>query len=219
MSDALSDIDAPAVPTSKRELARFHKRRETHQRIEQAALALFVERGFERTSIDMIAERAAISRRTFFHYFPSKEDIIHSAAGEDERMAAAARTLAANLSPLDAAEHILLVIVGQYENAAAFVIDRVTRQTPALMERRHYHYACRERSLLAALLRVWPDPSKLDVLRVAAAASIGVLRLAVDDWSVYEGELELLPFLRKGFCDLRDGLAGGPRVSGGGAQG
>jgi AcrR family transcriptional regulator len=209
MSESLPDLDPAAAQISKRELARFHKQRETHKRIEQAALALFVERGFERTSIDMIAQQAGISRRTFFHYFPSKEDIIHSAAGEDERMAAAAQTLAPKLSPLDAAEHILLVIVGEFENADALVIDRVTRQTPALMERRHYHYACRERSLLAALLRIWPAPSKLDVLRVAAAASIAVLRLAVDDWSLHQGELELLPFLRKGFRDLRDGLAGG----------
>jgi AcrR family transcriptional regulator len=199
----------PPVQVSKRELARFHKQRATHKRIEQAALALFVERGFERTSIDMIAERASISRRTFFHYFPSKEDIIHSEAGEEERMAAAARALVPNLSPLEAAEHILNVIVGEFEKDDAFVIDRITRQTPALMERRHYHYACRERSLLGALLRIWPDPSRLDVLRVTAAAGIGVLRLAVDAWSVHGGELELLPFLSKGFRNLRDGLSGG----------
>jgi AcrR family transcriptional regulator len=201
--------DLAPVQVTKRELARFHKQRETHKRIEQAALALFVERGFERTSIDMIAGRAGISRRTFFHYFPSKDDIIHSEAGEEERMASAARTLVPNLSPLEAAEHILNVIVGEFEKDDAFVIDRITRQTPALMERRHYHYACRERSLLGALLRLWPDPSKLDVLRVTAAASIGVLRFAVDAWSVHGGDLELLPFLSKGFCNLRDGLSGG----------
>ena len=209
MSDSLPDLDPLAVPLSKRELARFRKQRATHKRIEQAALALFVERGFERTSVDMIAEQAGISRRTFFHYFPSKDDIIHSAAGEDDRMAAAAQILAPSLSPLDAAEHILLAVVGEFANADALVIDRITRQTPALMERRHYHYACRERSLLAALQRIWPGPSKLDRLRVTAAASIAVLRLAVDDWSLHHGELELLPFLRKGFRDLRDGLAGG----------
>ena len=124
-------------------------------------------------------------------------------------MAASAGTLVPSLSPLEAAEHILSMIVGEFEKDDAFVIDRITRQTPALMERRHYHYACRERSLLAALMRLWPDPSRLGVLRGTAAASIGVLRLAVDDWSLHGGEAELLPFLRNGFGNLREGLSGG----------
>jgi len=212
MSEAPPDtIAKSSVTVAKHARTRFQKKRETRKRIEKAALELFVERGYDRTSIDMIAEHAGISRRTFFYYFPSKDDIIHSEADEDERMKAAAEALAPNLSALEAAEQILLATAADFSNEAACVIDRLTRQTPALMERRHYHYACRERSLLAALLRIWSDPSKLDVLRVTAAASIGVLRLSVDDWSVYEGELELLPFLRKGFCDLRDGIAPAPR--------
>lgn len=47
----------------------------THAEIEAAAFALFGERGFAGTTIDAIAERVGISRRTLFRYYPSKNDI------------------------------------------------------------------------------------------------------------------------------------------------
>lgn len=47
----------------------------TRAEVEHAAFELFAGRGFERTTIDDIAEAAGIGRRTFFRYFPSKNDI------------------------------------------------------------------------------------------------------------------------------------------------
>jgi mycofactocin system transcriptional regulator len=43
--------------------------------LEQTAFALFAARGFEATTVDEIAAAAGIGRRTFFRYFPSKNDI------------------------------------------------------------------------------------------------------------------------------------------------
>ncbi|MGC5413284.1 TetR family transcriptional regulator, partial [Streptomyces sp. DT225] len=42
----------------------------------EAAFALFLERGFERTTVDDIVARAGVGRRSFFRYFPSKEDAV-----------------------------------------------------------------------------------------------------------------------------------------------
>jgi AcrR family transcriptional regulator len=45
-------------------------------RLAQAAFELFDERGYEQTTVDDIAERAGLSRATFFRHYPSKEDVI-----------------------------------------------------------------------------------------------------------------------------------------------
>ncbi|WP_396655785.1 mycofactocin system transcriptional regulator [Microbacterium sp.] len=47
----------------------------THGEISHVALRLFLDRGFEKTTIDDIVEAAGIGRRTFFRYFRSKSDL------------------------------------------------------------------------------------------------------------------------------------------------
>ena len=47
----------------------------SHAELEQAAFALFAAHGFDATTVDEIAAAAGIGRRTFFRYFPSKNDV------------------------------------------------------------------------------------------------------------------------------------------------
>ena len=55
--------------------------------LEQTAFGLFASRGFDATTVDEIAAAAGIGRRTFFRYFPSKNDIPWGAfEAELERM-------------------------------------------------------------------------------------------------------------------------------------
>jgi TetR/AcrR family transcriptional regulator, regulator of mycofactocin system len=48
----------------------------TRAAIVEAALTLFQEQGFTETTVDAIAERADVGRRTFFRYFPAKESVL-----------------------------------------------------------------------------------------------------------------------------------------------
>ena len=52
-----------------------HKRRR-YRAIRQAAAELVRERGYEAMTYDAVAERAGVSRRTVFNYFPTKFDLI-----------------------------------------------------------------------------------------------------------------------------------------------
>ena len=55
---------------------RERKKRATRLAIRDAAMALFAQQGFARTTIDQIAEAADVSRATVFSYFPTKEEIV-----------------------------------------------------------------------------------------------------------------------------------------------
>jgi AcrR family transcriptional regulator len=70
VADRLADPPAPTVV--ERNLRRVRER----LRIEKAALKLLLERGFEAVTAEDIAEAAEISRRTFFRYFPSRDEVL-----------------------------------------------------------------------------------------------------------------------------------------------
>ncbi|MCZ2401843.1 TetR family transcriptional regulator [Paenarthrobacter sp. Z7-10] len=55
---------------------RARKRAAAEASIEQAALTLALERGYENVTVEMICEASMISQRTFFNYFGSKEGVI-----------------------------------------------------------------------------------------------------------------------------------------------
>ena len=50
-------------------------------RLEQAAMELFIERGFEQTTVTEIATRAGLTQRTFFRYFADKREVLFWGAG------------------------------------------------------------------------------------------------------------------------------------------
>jgi AcrR family transcriptional regulator len=88
---------------------RERKKQRTHSAISDAAIALFLERGFENVSITQIAEAAEVSRRTLFAYFPTKEDlVVHRVADHESEAARVVRARAGQVTPLAALrEHFL----------------------------------------------------------------------------------------------------------------
>ncbi|NUW46027.1 TetR family transcriptional regulator [Nonomuraea rhodomycinica] len=64
------------MPTTPDQKLWARTRQAVHAEVARTAMSLFLERGFEATTIDDIAAAAGISRRSFFRYFGTKEDIV-----------------------------------------------------------------------------------------------------------------------------------------------
>jgi TetR/AcrR family transcriptional regulator, regulator of mycofactocin system len=79
------------------------KRVTSRAELEQAAFGLFAANGFEQTTVDQIAAAAGIGRRTFFRYFPSKNDVPWGAFEDElERMRIRLKACPARIPLMDA---------------------------------------------------------------------------------------------------------------------
>lgn len=120
----------PRQPAGLRE----RKKEKTRQALAAAAMRLFAERGYEATTVADIAACAGVSTRTFFAYFPNKEDVFFT--GTQERLdlvRQAFATHAAVLPPLGAMRATLEEIT-QAASVDLFGPDRDIRLR-LLMER------------------------------------------------------------------------------------
>jgi AcrR family transcriptional regulator len=191
---------APHVPQGLRE----RKRHETAERIVEKGLKLFVKHGYEATTLDAIAEAAGISRRTFFHYFKSKEEILLTARDSGFRQALRPVMLeqSPEQTPIDAAQNCLTRLASRYETRESVIFDGLMQSTEALRARREAVFVDTEQILLEAMCQLWPSPGRRDGLRLVAMVAMGTLRLALEKWRQGEAARPLAHYVRESFTLL-----------------
>ncbi|MEH0820622.1 MULTISPECIES: TetR/AcrR family transcriptional regulator [unclassified Micromonospora] len=161
---------------------RERKKERTRQALITAALGLFEERGYDETTIADIAAGADVSARTFFSYFPSKEEILF--ADTEDRLALAFAVIDQR-GPEDAPVDVLVrAMAAVFERAEQFgqVFDRAVPvrlrmvfSVPAVQGMALQRMLSAQQRLAARLHAAFPD--RLD--RVEAAAVVGALVGAV----------------------------------------
>jgi AcrR family transcriptional regulator len=169
---------------------RERKRRQTRERLTRVAMALFLARGFEATTLDDIASAADISRRSFFHYFASKEDVVF--AWQEESSAALITAVAArpaNESMLTAAENAISAMVRQLEPGEAMAMAQLKRDNPALQARDQVKYEKLERALAEALGKRAGHKTERLQARLVAMIATGAMRIGGELWAA-EGARE-----------------------------
>ena len=162
---------------------REQKREETRRGLTRAAQRLFAARGFDGTTVEEIAAAAGVSRRTFFHYFASKEDVVLSRHDDFERVLLDAIRAAPPAAPLLAvAEHAVVAALGQFDAEEARVIEQLKRDTPALRARDQGKYERLEGAIAGALAE--RSGGSGDDLRVRLDAMVitGMLRVGSGGW-------------------------------------
>ena len=123
-------------------------------RLQHAALALFRERGYDRTTAAEIAARAGVTERTFFRHFPDKREILFE--GEAilrEALTASIIDAPDDLGPLDMLFRSFRSVRQLLENNRPFSKPRhdVISATPALQERELAKLAALAEALASAL--------------------------------------------------------------------
>ena len=189
---------------------RERKKQQVRRRFQRIALELFDERGFEHVTVDDIAERAEISRSTFFRYFPTKEDVLIGRADEhlDElRDAFVAR--APDEPVLRSLRHSLEALAASYEaERSDFVaMRRIAEDHPSILARGLEHQAAWEETfaeLLADRLQDTAGPGLRS--RVVAGAVMAAVRVAIDEWLAEGGSRDLQALIGEAFEVLDDGL-------------
>lgn len=196
---------------------RVQKREATRARISEAALGLFLADGYQATTVDAIAEAAGISRRSFFSYFESKDDILafwQAANWAEARQAVLQSSPSAH--PLHAVRDVMVRYVSRYSTEEMAQIDALLRSSASLMARKQAFYAEQEAALFSALCEVWREPERRMALRMVAMASIGALRLAIQTYhETGTSRRSLARTLRDAFVSLEEEVtraaSAGPR--------
>ncbi len=172
-------------------------------RLEEAALELFGERGYEGTTVADIAERAGLTKRTFFRYFADKREVLFSGSEIlEDTMIKGVLDAPADASPLDA------VAAGLDASAVIFeqIPDRAGKRqllldaNPELQERERAKLAKLAASVTAALRgRGVDDPAA----GLAADAGMAVLRVAFGKWTTDPRGQDLRALLRDALAELK----------------
>jgi AcrR family transcriptional regulator len=189
----------------KKEGRREQKRLETLRRIAETGLKLFIVHGYEGTTLEAIAAAAGISRRTFFYYFKSKEEVLLAWQGSGfvEALRPAMLEESPHQAPLDAVRHCLLKLISRYETKESIIVDRLLRSTEALRARKQAVYVDMEQALLGTMCELWPEPKRRASLQIVAMVSIGAMRLAMETWRQENGKRSLAKYLRESFATLK----------------
>jgi len=88
---------------------RTRKKQKTRQALADASLLLFAQYGYDDVSVTQIARRAGVSERTFFHYFPTKADVLFDISPDDlDRLQGRVRDQPRSMGYVDAVESALL---------------------------------------------------------------------------------------------------------------
>jgi AcrR family transcriptional regulator len=150
-------------------------------RLERAALELFDERGFDRTTVAQIARRAGLNERSFYRYFSDKREVLFGGGDElGRRLEQALREAPAGAGPL---ETLLAALV---DSADVFrpkellrIRERVINANPALRERELIKMDAIDALFVSALRDRGADET---TARIATDIAISVWRVAGERW-------------------------------------
>lgn len=174
-------------------------------RLQQAAMALYTERGFDQTTVAEIAEHAGLTERTFFRYFADKREVLFG--GQPQLLEQLTKGVAEapdSAAPLDAVSAALQAVGAFFDDRrdASRLRQAVIEANPALQERE-----LSKRSALAAAMAdgLVSRGVAETTARLTAEAGAAVFQLAFEQW-LADDTHDLAHFVRRAVADLKSSM-------------
>jgi AcrR family transcriptional regulator len=179
-------------------------------RLQEAALALYSERGFDQTTAAQIAARAGLTERTFFRYFADKREVLFGGSAHlQERILAGVTGGPPGDGPLEAVGRGLAAaadLLGEFRRDLSRQRQAVIDANPELRERERAKLADYADAVVSALqARGISRPQAT----LAAEAGMAVLRIALQLWASGEDSGDLATIMRDCLSELREMASGG----------
>ncbi len=177
-------------------------------RLEKAAMELYVERGFEQTTVAEIARRAGLTERTFFRHFADKREVLFwGAATLQENLADAVARTPDSAAPIDAIAAAIEVagVLLQERRDAARQRQAIIAANPELQERELIKLASLASALAGALRRRGVSEPAASL---TAEAGIAVFKIAFGLWIDGDREQDLPRLIQESLDELKAVTAG-----------
>ncbi|GAA4402517.1 TetR/AcrR family transcriptional regulator [Tsukamurella soli] len=183
---------------------------DARERLEQAALDLFVEQGFAETTVPQITARAGLTTRTFYRHFADKREVLF---GDEEIPVAAARMITeapTDLPPMTLLTGALEAFAHtRFEHRRADLRRRrdIIRSDEGLTERELRKRAMLSEAARAALSERGLDPT---VAALLAEMCVAVMYVSVQAWLDGDDDRPLVEILRSALTALRREFVSAP---------
>jgi len=180
-----------------------HERRRaaTRRTIQEHALRLFLEQGFEETTVEQVAAAAGVSHMTFFRHFPSKADVVEQDE-YDPMLVELIATRPIEEQPLTAVHRALrqgLEAVLAEDRAAILTRSRLVFQTPSLRARAWRNEEATRHLVAEALGRRDGASCQELALQVLAGAAVAAITAAISSWVATDGADDLVVLVDEAF--------------------
>ncbi len=151
-------------------------------RLQQAALELYIEHGYEQTTVAEIAKRAGLTERTFFRHFADKREVLFAGAAPlQELFVNTVADAPDTAAPMDAVATALATVAADFDGRRDSARQRqsVVMANAELQERELIKLA----RLTAALTDALRQRGAGDLTaRLAAEAGVAVFKVAFERW-------------------------------------
>jgi AcrR family transcriptional regulator len=172
-------------------------------RLAEAARSLFVEKGFDQTTVADIATRAGLTERTFFRHYADKREVLFGGDWLATRMAATVAEAPDDLSPVEVVTRAVEDACDGITASPEWSRDRarIVAEHPELRERELAKMA-----MLASALAGGLRERGVSEATAVVAAEVGVLafRLAYERWAAGARSDRLAPLVRVVLAEVGD---------------